>query len=107
MRYCITQGCPTLVDGGYCPPCAAKRERARPNVSVRKWYGLAVWQRLRRLVLAEQPLCATCETEGRVTPATDVDHIEPHRGTWDRFIDRANLQGLCHPCHSVKTQGGR
>jgi 5-methylcytosine-specific restriction protein A len=35
--------------------------------------------------------------------ATDVDHIEPHKGSWERFTDRDNLQSLCHSCHSRKT----
>lgn len=39
--------------------------------------------------------------QGIVTPATDVDHVTPLRrgGT----NDPANLQALCHPCHSRKT----
>jgi 5-methylcytosine-specific restriction protein A len=32
-----------------------------------------------------------------------VDHIRPHRGEQSLFFDRANLQGLCKPCHDRKT----
>jgi 5-methylcytosine-specific restriction protein A len=32
-----------------------------------------------------------------------VDHIQPHRGNWARFIDRDNLQSLCKSCHDRKT----
>ena len=35
--------------------------------------------------------------------ATDVDHVEDHKGNWEKFIDRDNLQSLCHRCHSRKT----
>ncbi|MFA5379199.1 MAG: HNH endonuclease signature motif containing protein, partial [Dehalococcoidia bacterium] len=44
------------------------------------------------------PICVMC---GR--PATDVDHIEPHCGDYDKFWDESNLSALCHSCHSRKT----
>lgn len=34
---------------------------------------------------------------------TDVDHIVPHRGDPELLYDEANLQSLCHECHSKKT----
>lgn len=54
----------------------------------------AAWYRLRARVLAEEPLCRHCGQ-----PATDVDHLsgDPSDNR------RANLQPLCHPCHSHKT----
>ena len=55
----------------------------------------AAWRRLRAAVLREQPLCAACKTE----MATDVDHIDDDPTN----NDRDNLQGLCHECHSRKT----
>jgi len=42
-----------------------------------------------------------CEARGRVTPATVVDHITPHRGDMARFWDRENWQSLCAPCHDI------
>ena len=54
----------------------------------------ARWRRLRAYVLAREPLCRHC---GNV--ATDVDHI-----SGDPSDNReANLQPLCHSCHSHKT----
>lgn len=32
-----------------------------------------------------------------------MDHIEPHRGDWERFTTVENLQVLCESCHSKKT----
>ena len=54
----------------------------------------AAWARLRTRVLAEEPLCRHC---GAL--ATDVDHVsgDPSDNR------RANLQPLCHACHSHKT----
>jgi 5-methylcytosine-specific restriction protein A len=38
---------------------------------------------------------------GRVTVATEVDHVLPRsEGGTD---DQANLQPICHPCHVAKT----
>lgn len=48
----------------------------------------------RHAVLADnRGLCCACNT----APATQVDHIDGPSS------DRANLQGLCLPCHDVKT----
>jgi 5-methylcytosine-specific restriction protein A len=61
------------------------------------------WQQARAGYLAKHPLCCHCSSLGRVTVATDLDHITPHKGDMVLFWDRANWQGLCHPCHSRKT----
>jgi hypothetical protein len=41
---------------------------------------------------------------GKVTPATEIDHIHPPGA--DAFLQRseANLWGLCRPCHQMKTR---
>lgn len=58
----------------------------------------SAWVRARKQYLMEHPLCAMC---GK--PATDVDHIVPHRGDRQLFWNRNNWQSLCHECHSRKT----
>ena len=65
-----------------------------------KWYCTAQWRALRVMVLARDPLCKKCV---RVA-STRVDHIKPHKGNWDLFVDLANLQGLCEVCHNQKTR---
>lgn len=63
-------------------------------------YG-AAWDRLRARVLATEPLCRHCRAKGRVTVATQVDHIRPKaQGGTD---DLGNVQPLCRPCHEAKT----
>lgn len=66
-------------------------------------YG-AKWQRRRRVFLLNHPLCRFCEEQGRVNPATVVDHIEPHRGNADLFWDEGNWQGLCKHHHDSAKQ---
>ena len=57
------------------------------------------WRKVRLMVLNEEPLCRECTKEGRITPATEVDHIDGNaRNLW-----RENLQPLCKSCHSKKT----
>lgn len=68
----------------------------------------AKWLRLRRDVLTLHPICQRCETEGRITPATEVHHIRPVEEAFtktervQRMYDPHNVRALCHECH-VKT----
>lgn len=59
------------------------------------------WQKIRKAVLMENPLCAACERAGRISAAEEVDHIIAliNGGTDDRH----NLEGLCKACHAKKT----
>jgi 5-methylcytosine-specific restriction endonuclease McrA len=60
------------------------------------------WRKLRQMVLAEEPLCRACRAEGKVTPASEVDHVVP-RSRGGR-TEHANLQPLCAEHHRAKTQ---
>lgn len=66
------------------------------------WYAHSRWRRLRRAHLASEPLCRHCLERGVVTPATDVDHIEPHKGNRLKFWS-GPFQSLCGECHGRKT----
>lgn len=57
------------------------------------------WRKLRRRVLAEQPLCAECEVHGELVPSHDIDHQDNDKNN----NDRVNLVGLCQTHHSRKT----
>jgi 5-methylcytosine-specific restriction protein A len=39
----------------------------------------------------------------KVTAATVVDHVIPHKGDKALFWDESNWQPMCAPCHSSKT----
>ncbi|WP_158291876.1 HNH endonuclease [Paracraurococcus ruber] len=62
------------------------------------------WRRVREQVLADEPLCRFCQAKGRVTAATDLDHIRSFQGLDDPLrLDRSNLRPLCQPCHMART----
>ncbi len=65
-----------------------------------RWYAGTPWQKLRRAVLARQPLCAECMRHARITLATTVHHIIERKDRPELALDEANLEALCGPCHS-------
>lgn len=71
----------------------------------RRGYTFA-WQKASHAFLDEHPLCEECERHGRLTAATVVDHVKPHRGDQTLFWDESGWQALCKPCHDAKTARG-
>lgn len=105
---CAAPSCPALTHARYCPTHAQRaqqvgrmQDRARGTAAARGYNSR--WQRYRLVYLAAHPLCATCAHRDRVTAATVVDHIQPHRGDHKLFWGPANHQALCQPCHHTKT----
>lgn len=84
-----------------------KRIKPKPRESAaRRGYGHR-WRKEARRWLAVHPLCAECQRNGKLVPATQVDHIRPHKGDAEKFWDlQGNLQSLCGPCHWAKTMRG-
>ena len=68
-----------------------------------KLYNNDRWKRSRALFLQLHPWCEECKKQGKLVPATDVDHIVSHRGDMSLFWDMGNWQALCHECHARKT----
>ncbi|MGE5417491.1 MAG: HNH endonuclease [Acidobacteriota bacterium] len=105
-RPCSYPGCPHLTDSRFCEEhqkaADAQYNKHQRDPGTRKLYGRR-WQRARKHHLAEHPFCVQCEAENRLVPATEVDHIVPHKGDWQLFWDKSNWQSLCKPCHSRKT----
>lgn len=106
LRPCRHPGCRELVRCGYCDK-HKPRDADRRSAESRQWHGwysTKLWtDDLRPTQLLREPWCRECARHGIRTTATDVDHIEPHNGDWEKFTDRSNLQSLCHVCHSAKT----
>lgn len=105
LRPCRRPGCGALTREGYCPLHKPKpAPRSRESAAWRRWYSLPIWtDELRPGQLFREPFCRECARYGIRTPATNVDHIRDHKGDWELFTDRENLQSLCHSCHSRKT----
>lgn len=75
---------------------SAGKDAERPNSNARGYN--SKWKTARKFYLIKHPICVVC---GR--PATEVDHIIPHKGDPKLFWDSTNWQSLCHECHSRKT----
>lgn len=106
LRPCRHPGCSALVRGGYCDKHQPKRtnDRSEEAQSWRWMYRTKAWtDDLRPTQLLREPFCRECAKRGVRTRASDVDHIVDHKGDWDKFADRSNLESLCHSCHSRKT----
>jgi len=59
-------------------------------------------QAMRARLFKENPLCVMCAKAGRVTVATELDHIVALVNGGQN--EDANLQGLCKACHDDKTR---
>jgi 5-methylcytosine-specific restriction protein A len=105
-RACRFSSCPhPAVSRGRCQLHAKPDEQHRhrygsPVYNDKRWRGR--WG-LRAQALRDQPLCALCLRQGRVSPATVADHIVPHRGDERLAFDATNLRSLCASCHSRVT----
>lgn len=110
LHACAKAGCRSLNVAG-SPFCSAHQseaqarqraiDAARPTARERGYN--TRWDKARKTYLARHPICVRCEAEQRTTPATVVDHREPHGGDQRKFWDTANWQALCATCHNRKT----
>lgn len=103
---CGHPGCRELTDARVCDTHRKQERREydheRKDDPYRKIYSSKRWRTIRALHLADEPLCRDCAKAGRIVAATMVDHITPMKQGGEAFDD-ANLQSLCHPCHSAKS----
>ncbi|HEM4265086.1 TPA: HNH endonuclease [Streptococcus suis] len=101
---CKQNGCPKLVPYGhkYCENHKANYQLDTKSTKA-KGYN-AQWNKARLRYLKVHPLCVQCKVKGRLTKATVVDHIKPHRGDQELFWNQSNWQALCKSCHDRKTK---
>jgi 5-methylcytosine-specific restriction protein A len=101
-RPCSFTACRVLVrDGsGRCakhPRIAWTRGTPTKRITGRKL------QAMRAALFAREPLCVECKRQGRISEATQRDHIIPlAEGGPD---DETNEQALCDACHEEKSRG--
>ena len=106
-RPCRYPGCPAFCDQGqvFCKDHMKwSSDRMRGGADARGYN--AQWRKARTAFLKRHPLCVECLRNGKLSPATVVDHIIPHRGDQKLFWDEGNWQPLCKACHDRKTGQG-
>ena len=101
LRQCTYPGCYVLVKSGRCPEHSTKKVQRDPDI--KRMYNSKRWQSMRAVHLAQEPWCRDCLKANVYEFATDVDHIEPHKGDPVLFFSPKNLQSLCPSHHSSKT----
>lgn len=107
MHPCRHPGCTVLTQDKYCKAHARAHNeeyfaRLREHRSSDAWawmYSTAEWKRRRADQLRHHPWC---QVPGCHERATEVDHVEAHRGDWQAFIN-GKLQSLCKRHHVQKT----
>jgi len=99
---CKHPGCPLLTENNYCKFHIKLHIKDRTTAHERGYNSL--WQKARKQFLSANPLCNECQSQGKLTSATVVDHIKPHRGDKVLFWDEINWQPLCKKCHDKKTR---
>jgi 5-methylcytosine-specific restriction protein A len=103
-RPCRYPGCAGFCEQGqvYCKKHISESvDRLRGGAAFRGYD--RKWREARDAFLRRHPLCVICRAEGKLTPATVVDHIIPHRGNMKLFWDQDNWQPLCREHHNKKT----
>ena len=107
-RPCRYPGCPGFCEQGqvFCKDHMEwSGDRLRGGAAARGYD--RKWREARANYLRMHPLCVRCMKYGKITPATVVDHIVPHRGDQLLFWDSENWQSLCKACHDWKTGNGQ
>ncbi len=82
-----------------------RKDYDRSRYETRIWYCQSAWRKCRAAFLANpaNALCADCKARGVIRPAVDVHHVKSRLEYPERAYDHANMQGLCHACHSRVT----
>ena len=69
-------------------------------------YNNSSWRKLRNTYIKEHPICEDCLSNGKITPAEDIHHIEsPFKNgeiNYHKLLDSNNLVALCKQCHSSR-----
>ncbi len=99
---CKYNGCPNLTYVRYCKEHQNYESISRLSANNRGY--TSKWQKVRKQFLKTNPLCISCQGQGKLIQATVVDHIKPHRGDDTLFWDEKNWQPLCKRCHDRKTR---
>lgn len=105
LRPCTYPGCGKLMDSGRCDKHRREYDRNQAQAKPSQQTGYRIrgraLQQIRAAHFRREPLCVMCKAAGRVTLATELDHIVALTNNGTDTAD--NRQGLCVPCHESKT----
>lgn len=87
---------------GILPKAPRLSKRKSVPGANKSFYNSSAWKKIREWILLNEPLCRECRVHGRLTEATQVDHIIPIHAKIDP-TDMNNLQPLCFTCHGRKS----
>lgn len=126
MRLCSGPGCGRAIPEGqrFCDECKGECGTQGAQDGIKQHYSGydpelerlntgETWRRVRAQILRRDPMCKRCDRALSVI----VDHIVPaqeavaqvrvsgrHRlNKYAGYYFKSNLQGLCRPCHHIKT----
>ena len=82
-------------------PTTFKRKQVASKPRPHRTYKTSggTWRKIRAAHLAREPLCRVCKQQGKITPATQVDHIDGNSAN----NNQDNYQAICAPCHQIKS----
>jgi len=104
LKICSAPGCSRLCRDGRCEKHKTTKrqswedyERRNPGKTraKRKFFNSKAWQKLRRWVLVQHPVCQECGHR----KAVEVHHVEPRDQRPDLALDEDNLLAVCSACH--------
>lgn len=75
-------------------------DRSEAAQQWRKLYKTARWQAIRQAQLSAHPLCQTCESQGRITPATVCNHKDKASKATVEGFHAGPFSSECAPCHN-------
>jgi 5-methylcytosine-specific restriction protein A len=107
LHKCAAMSCSNLTSSKYCEQHRIQKrqvyDKQRGNAQERGY--TARWQKVSKLFLQEHPLCECedCKRIGRLTTATVVHHIVPHKGNYNLFWNQDNWQAMSKKCHDKHT----
>jgi 5-methylcytosine-specific restriction enzyme A len=104
--------CPNLIKMSvkYCSECLVyykantkQYDKTRDQSDERQFLHTTQWRKIRKMKLAEFPLCENCLKNNRITPAVLVHHID--RNELNNKPD--NLMSMCTACHEAEHKNER
>jgi 5-methylcytosine-specific restriction protein A len=101
FRVCTYAGCNTLTNNKEARCDNHPYEPWSKTADTKRISGSRL-QKLRKELFARSPLCVDCAKIGRVSVATQRDHITP-LSAGGKDIE-SNVQALCQSCHDAKTE---